>query len=92
MYGRLPEHVIRFGPRERETRRITAIRDQADGVLLHLEDFFGHQQYGVPAGRPLSEDYQPGREILVADGVSDARSKVLAVDDAARTLLIEPIP
>lgn len=77
--------------RERETRRITAMREQGDGVLLHLEDFFGHAQYDVAAGRPLSDDYQPGHEILVADGVSDARSKVMAVDDAAGTILIAPI-
>jgi hypothetical protein len=77
--------------RERETRRITAIEEQADGLLLRLEDFFGHKQYGVAAGRPLSEDYQPGYEVLIADGVSDARSEVLAVDDAASTLLIAPI-
>jgi hypothetical protein len=77
--------------RERETRRITALQERAEGVLLHLEDFFGHAQYGVAAGRPLSEDYKPGYEILVADGVSDARSKVLAVDDAARTILVARI-
>ena len=77
--------------RERETQRITRMEATVDGSLLHLEDFFGCEQYGVPAGRALSEDYQPGHEILVADGVSDARSKVLAVDDTARTLLIAPL-
>jgi hypothetical protein len=78
--------------RERQTRRVTAIEGQAGGVLLHLEDFFGHEQYGVAAGRPLSEDYRPSYEVLVADGVSNARSKVLAVDDAAGTILVAPIP
>ncbi len=72
--------------RERETRRITAIEAQDDGTLLHLEDFFGHEQYGVAAGRPLSEDYRPGYTVLVANGVHDARAEVLAVDDAAGTV------
>jgi hypothetical protein len=86
MDPRVPNFV-----RERETRRITEIKDHADGLLLQLEDFFGSRQYGVAPGRPLSEDYQPGYEVLIADGISDARSKVLAVDDAAKTLLIAAI-
>lgn len=77
---------------ERETRRIAAMDPHDGGVLLHVEDVFGHQQYGIPANRPLSEDYHPGDEVLVADGVSDARAKVRAVDDNARTVLIGPIP
>lgn len=78
--------------RERETRRITAVETQADGVLLRLEDFYGCQQYGVPPNRPLSEDYKPGYEVLVADGVSDARSRVLKVDDREKTVLLAPFP
>jgi hypothetical protein len=78
--------------RERETRRIARMEDRPVGVLLHLEDFFGCEQYGVPAGRPLSDDYKPGYEVLVADGVSDARSKVLEADDDARTILLAPLP
>ncbi len=78
--------------RERETRRITSLEDHADGLLLHLEDFYGCQQYGVAPGRPLSEDYQPGYEILVADGVDHAQAKVLAVDDKAKTILVAKVP
>ena len=78
--------------RERETRRIAAVQDQNDGLLLRVEDFFGHQQYGIPSGRPVSEDYHPGDEVLIADGVHDARSKVLAVDDAAGTVRVSPVP
>lgn len=74
--------------RELETRRITKIQEQADGRLLHLEDFFGHQQYGIPSDRPLSEDYHPGDEVLIADGLQDARAEVLAVDDSKRTVLV----
>lgn len=77
--------------RQRETRRITSLENRAEGLLLRVEDFFGHEQYGVPGGRPLSQDYKPGFEVLVADGVEDARSRVLAVDDAARTVLVAAI-
>lgn len=74
--------------RERETRRITAIDRQAATVVLHVEDFFGHEQYGIPSNRPLSGDYHPGDEILVADLTHDARAKVLAVDDAAKSVQV----
>lgn len=65
--------------RERETRRITAIEPRNEGMLLQLEDFFGHEQYGIPSGRSLAEDYHPGDEVLIADGVSDARAHVVRV-------------
>ena len=74
--------------RELETRRVAAITTTSQGCLLKVEDFFGHQQYGIPSGRPLSEDYQKGFEILIADGKHYARAKVIAVDDAASTVLV----
>ncbi len=86
--GGLPNVV-----RERETRRITTIEKRDDGVLLRVEDFFGHAQYGIASGRPLADDYHPGDEVLIADGVSHARTKVLAVVDdteQARSLLVAP--
>jgi hypothetical protein len=79
--------------RERETRRIVAMEKRDEGILLRLEDFFGHEQYGIPSGRALSGDYRPGDEVLIADGVSDARPKVVAVvDDSpeSRSLLVTP--
>jgi len=72
--GRLPNVV-----RERETRRITAMETQDESVLLRVEDFFGHQQYGIASNRPLSDDYHPGDEVLIADGQSHAMAIVLAV-------------
>src|SRR5207247_7182282 len=39
--------------RERETRRITAIEAAPDGATLRVEDFFGHEQYGIESGRPV---------------------------------------
>lgn len=81
--GNLPNLV-----RERETRRIAAIDRLPEGALLRVEDFFGHQQYGIPSGRPLTEDYHPGDEVLIADGVHDARAKVIRTDDRQRTVLV----
>jgi Glycosyl hydrolases family 39 len=74
--------------RERETRRITAIDKHADGSLLRLEDFFGHEQYGIESNRPLSADYHLGDEVLVADGENYSRAKVVKADDEARTVLV----
>ncbi len=77
--------------RERETRRIMAMEKYEKGILLKVEDFFGHEQYGIASGRPLSEDYHAGDEVLISDGLSDARAKVLAVikdDTAAKSLLV----
>jgi hypothetical protein len=81
--GNLPNLV-----RERETRRIAAMEKHPDGVLLHVEDFFGHQQYGIASGRPASADYHPGDEVLVADGIHDARATVIRTDDRQRTVLV----
>jgi hypothetical protein len=74
--------------RELETRRIVAIQPQGDHVRLELEDFFGHQQYGIPSNRPLAGDYQPGDQVLIADGVHDARTTVVSVDDSTRTMTV----
>jgi hypothetical protein len=74
--------------RERETRRITAIEPHDKIAVLRVEDFFGHEQYGIKSGRPVSEDYHAGDEILIADGVHDARTTVIAADDEARTVTV----
>jgi len=81
--GNLPGIV-----RELETRRIVAINAQAEHVRLRLEDFFGHQQYGIASNRPLAGDYRPGDEVLIADGVSSARATVVSVDDAERSIVV----
>ncbi|MFI5455932.1 MAG: hypothetical protein ACHRXM_10825 [Isosphaerales bacterium] len=77
--------------RERETRRIAAMEPRQGGVLLRVEDVFDHRQYGIPTGRPMAEDYHPGDEVLIADGVHDARTKVLAADSAAGTVTVAPV-
>ncbi|MBN1422626.1 MAG: hypothetical protein JXP34_27865 [Planctomycetes bacterium] len=83
--GNLPNIV-----RERETRRIASIEEQPGKVSLRVEDVFGHGQYGIPTGRPPSADYRTGDAVLVADGVSDARTTVLEVDDPTRTVVVRP--
>ncbi|NOX54656.1 MAG: hypothetical protein GXP27_09500, partial [Planctomycetes bacterium] len=84
--GRNQPNIVR----ERETRRIVRINREADGVGLQVEDFFGHEQYGIPSGRPLHEDYHVGDEVLIADGTSHARARVLAVDDRASRIRVTP--
>jgi Glycosyl hydrolases family 39 len=76
--------------RERETRRIAEMKMRESVVVLSVEDVFGHNQYSIPAGRAVSEDYHPGDEVLIADGVHDARTKVLAADGAAGTVTVAP--
>ena len=94
--GHQPEFLNWSHPnvvRERETRRITAMLPTDNGILLQVEDFFGHEQYGIESDRPLSNDYKPGDEVLIADGVNDGRTKVSnIVEDSAegRSLIVTP--
>ncbi|HQZ65304.1 MAG TPA: hypothetical protein PLY87_09520 [Planctomycetaceae bacterium] len=74
--------------RSLETRRISAMELGQSGTLLRLEDLFGHEQYDIASHRPLSEDYQPGYEVVITDGVISTRTLVLSVDDAAGTALV----
>jgi len=78
--------------RELETRRIDSIVDGASNTILHVEDFYGHEQYGIPSGRALSVDYHPGDVVLIADGTNSAQSTVVAVDDAASTVAVGAVP
>jgi hypothetical protein len=84
---RLPNIV-----RERETRRISSMESRERALVLHVEDVFGNEQYGIPRGRPVSDDYHPGDEVLIADGVHDARAKVVAADNARGTVSVAPVP
>lgn len=77
--------------RERESRCITKMEDHDGNIVLHVEDVVGREQFGVPADRPVGDDYHPGDEVLIADGVHDARTKVVAAASAARTVTVRPI-
>ncbi|HDP34232.1 MAG TPA: hypothetical protein ENN29_03880, partial [Candidatus Hydrogenedentes bacterium] len=50
--------------------------------------FFGHEQYGIASNRPVSEDYHPGDEVLIADGVNSACAFVITAHDNARTVRV----
>jgi hypothetical protein len=78
--------------RERETRRIAAIEPREKTLVLRVEDFFGHRQYGIADGRPVGDDYHTGDEVLIADGVHDARTKVVSADSARGTVTVESVP
>ncbi len=60
-------------------------------LVLRVEDVFGHAQYGIPAGRSVAEDYHPGDEVLIADGVHDARTRVIAADGTAGTVTVAAV-
>lgn len=74
--------------RELETRRITALEETSGGVALRVEDFFGHEQYGIPSGRPVGDDYAPGQEVLVADSDRSSTATVVSVDSATSTVVV----
>lgn len=77
--------------RERETRRISAIEALGDDSLLHVEDFFGHQQYGIESNRPLGEDFHKGDDVLIADPNGSDRATVVAVDEQQRTVRVSKL-
>ena len=62
--------------RERETRRIVAMHDRQDGTLLHVERFFGHQQYVEPEGRIECSPLPPGEGQGVRAACNPERRKV----------------
>ncbi len=74
--------------RERETRRITLMEPVGQNIELRVEDFFGHQQYGIPSNRPVGKDYHPGDEVLISDGIHNARAKVVSADSAYGTVTV----
>lgn len=74
--------------RERETRRITRLDTQTSGVRLTLEDFLGHEQYGIASGRPLGPDYHPGDQVLVVATGYSTTATVVAVDEPTSSILL----
>ncbi len=88
--GFLPQRLPNI-VRERETRRIAAIEPRNGNLVLRLEDVFGNVQYGIPDGRPVDDDYHPGDEVLIADGIHDARTKVVSVDRRAGSVTVAKV-
>ncbi len=65
--------------RELETRNIVSMVRTEAGVELTLEDFFGHEQYGIASLRPLHLDYHPKDLVLIADGSNSVQVEVIRV-------------
>jgi hypothetical protein len=65
--------------RELETRNIVSMVRTKAGVELTLEDFFGHEQYGIASLRPLHLDYHPKDLVLIADGSNSVQVEVIRV-------------
>lgn len=85
----MPFMILPNVVREGETRRIASMERDDDSVLLRVEDFPGHELYGIEAGRPLAGDYHPGDKILIADGRSSVVSEVISADDTAGTVRVQ---
>jgi cysteine-rich repeat protein len=54
--------------RERETRRVVAVADEATDTVLTLGDLAEGPLFGIAPGRPLSPDFQAGNTVLVCEG------------------------
>ena len=80
--------------RELETRNIVALSRTEEGVELTLEDFFGHEQYGIASNRPLHKDYKPEDLVLIADGRNSVQVRVIRLldneGDNRQHLLVTP--
>lgn len=77
--------------REKETRRISHMTQKGDTTVLAVEDFYGHEQYGIQDNRPLSEDYHPGDVVLVADRHKSEVSIVRSVNEDTKTVIISQL-
>ncbi|MBP7148977.1 MAG: hypothetical protein KBD01_15710 [Acidobacteria bacterium] len=80
--------------RERETRRITGMRDIGGITVLTVTDLLEGPLYGIPPGRTLSLDYHAGDQVLVCDRYKSEVATVQSVDDLGRrvnvNLLVNP--
>lgn len=85
LQGNLPNLV-----REHQTRHVREMRPDGGRVRLVVEDFFGHEQYGIEPNRSLAGDYRAGDEVVIFDVARSARTRVLDVDTANSTLWVMP--
>ena len=77
--------------RERETRRILQFTDLTSATDLTLTDLAEGPLYGIPANRPLSQDFHVDDMVLVCDASKSEVRKVLAVDDAGKKVRVEKL-
>ncbi len=85
LQGNLPNLV-----RERQTRHVREMQPDRERVGLVVEDFFGHEQYGIEPNRSLADDYRAGDEVLIFDVARSARTRVLDVDRAQSIIWVMP--
>jgi hypothetical protein len=74
--------------REKETRQIILVRDAGERTLLRVADLEEGPLYGIPPGRPLSEDYHKGDVVTVADREKYEIAAVSVVIDSLDVILI----
>lgn len=77
--------------RERETRRITSISETSDGLRLSLEDFLGHEQYGIPSARPIADDYHAGDTVLIVAKDKSATATIASVQGTSPSVLLSTV-
>ncbi|RMF72995.1 MAG: hypothetical protein D6738_09930, partial [Acidobacteria bacterium] len=77
--------------RERETRRIVDIQAVSGQTLLFVTDLEEGPLYGIPPGRPPSDDYHVGDVVSVADREKFELTVVEAVDDAAGIVAVRQL-
>ena len=74
--------------RERETRRITQIRDLDASTILTLTDLLEGPLYGIPPNRPVSADYHVGDRVLVCDRDKSEAATVTGVNDVSKQVIV----
>ena len=78
--------ILTFYPtytvQELETRRVNSIADDLlpNTTALTTVDFFGHEQYGIPSGRWIGDDYHAGDYVVIADRYQTSLSQIFTVD------------
>ena len=77
--------------RERESRRIVGIVDEATQTELTLADLVEGTLYGIAPGRRLSEDYAEGDQVLVCDREKSEVATVLTVRSGQNKLIVSKL-
>ena len=74
--------------RERETRQVVLVVNAGDRTLLRVTDLEEGPLYGIPPGRPLSDDYNEGDIVTVADREKYETAEVRGVVDSLNVVVI----
>jgi hypothetical protein len=74
--------------RERETRRLTNVRNYGTATILSVADLEEAPLYGIPPNRPPSGDYRAGDRVLVCDRFKCEETTVTGVSDVNRQVWV----